>query len=144
MFPPYFSLLRAEGGSLGDETESKIGKAFNKKGLNEDDSKDDKNRGKVYARHINRERTPDPVEHRLCCRMEKSDNWIVRVRINPGDDSPSNDDPHIESQYDIDHLGDSDQEIRKVNHRRFITSGISVLFLKKSMSEQVISRVLFP
>ena len=68
---------------------------MDKKGLKEDDSDDDKDRGEIKAAEMDRQSASNGVKHRLGHGVEESDDGVIRVRIDPRDDCTADDNPHV-------------------------------------------------
>jgi hypothetical protein len=69
--------------SLLGHADRELKQALDKKGLNEKDGHNDKNRREVEPTKKQGQPPPDRIEDRFRCRMEKPDKGVVRIRIDP-------------------------------------------------------------
>jgi len=75
-----------------------LDEAINDKLLEEVDRKDNDNRGKVESAKTERKPSPDSVENRFSRGIQETHNRIVGIRVDPRDDSPSDNDKQIQGE----------------------------------------------
>jgi hypothetical protein len=112
-----------------------LDQAVNCKLLEEVDSKDNDNGGKVETSKAERKPSPDSVQNRFSCGIEEAHNSIIRIRIDPRNNCPGNNDKQIQGERYVQNLRNGQQEISDDKH---------VFSELREMLEQSISRVLFP
>jgi hypothetical protein len=68
---------------LSPETSRHLKQTLNQKTPEKDDGKDNKNRGKIDSPERNRQSAPDRVKDWVRDSIEKSDNGVIAVKIQP-------------------------------------------------------------
>jgi hypothetical protein len=65
------------------------------------------------------------MQDRFCYTVQKLDDWVVRIGIDPGQERPDNNDPHIKIERDVQNKGGCAQQISKNEHKgpRFAGGG---------------------
>lgn len=91
-------------------------KASHDKGLHKNDTQYGNDGGNVQAAKINRYLFSDLVEHRISDVVDESDDVVVGIRVDPGEDGPGNDNPHEDAQRIVQHNGNCLKKISKDKH----------------------------
>ena len=87
----------------------------NKETLQENDDQDEDHGAEVDTAQ-GREESSDPGKEWICYLHQETDNRIIRVSIDPGDDSPGDDNPDIGAEDYIEKLCQRQQKITEHKH----------------------------
>jgi hypothetical protein len=75
---------------------------------NEEDYED---RGEVEPSVLKGQPSPDRVKDRLRGRDKETDGRVIGIEVDPGDNHPGDDQPHIDPESKIQELEDADQKV---------------------------------
>ena len=75
-------------------------------------------------------RCPDPPEDRFGDVVQKPDDGIIRVGIDPGQQGPGDDHPHVDSQGQVDNCGQSFDQVSEGKHSLGLR-GLSIWYIYK-------------
>ncbi len=78
--------------------------------LNKKEEQQHGNRRQIDAAEDQREQTPDLVEDRFGRAVQKTDDRVARIRVDPGDQSPPDDNINVELNQQIEELGKSNNQ----------------------------------
>jgi hypothetical protein len=97
----------------------KLYQARHQEVLEEDDREQDDHGRKVDPHPLKGNPPPDKGHQWFRNLVDKTDDRVVGIGMDPGEDRPDENDPHVEGQRDVDDTGDGGYEISEDKHGFF-------------------------
>jgi hypothetical protein len=98
------------------QTEGNLLQGGNEKTLKKNNDQDENHRTQIKASH-NGYKPTDLHQQRVGHLAEKTDNRIIRIGIDPGDDGSGDNHPDISAEGKINQFGDCHEEVTEHKHK---------------------------